>query len=293
MSYPFPYQVTLSQARRLAMFVLIVLIVLFSGCGGGSSGAVLLNQTGSSGASVRTDTIPLNNCAGKEKITTTLAHSLDIGIEGGLGVEIKVVEASLRAKYERGQTSSIELPAAPGTNMEYIVEWTDESFFGEVEVDGQTGQAAYTVQVSTPSVTGSVDRGCISGAYQLVRWEEATSPITLYMEVDSGTLIIEPSGDATWTLVIRERGEYPSPQPTITCQGRFYTNTQKLEGAPDGHAADWTFDMSGFALDLWLAFCGRNVGGDSDAFTLYPRELGGGKRELEMKNSKGTLIWEQ
>jgi hypothetical protein len=280
---------------RLA-FIALAIVMLASGCDvvdDGGTGAVYLSETSSSVGSVTTETIQLDNCGNQEKRTETLKRSLDIEIGGSVGVAIKVLEAELNAKYARGQEVSIDLPAAPGTNMEYVIEWTEEAFFGKIAVNGQSGHANYRVGVTTPRKSSAFDRGCIYGVYDLFRWEEAPSPVALYMDVDSGKLIIEPFGDATWTLAIRKRGEYPTPQPTIKCLGRYYQSSLQLEGRSGGHDADWTSDMIGFADDLHLVFCGRSLGGNSDPFDLYPREMGGGQRELEMRNSKGTMIWQR
>lgn len=283
------------RMRNQGVIALILMLTMLAGCsggGGGGSGNVEINQTGSTTVGVRTEEISVNNCSGKETITTKREEKLDISVEGGLSVEIKVVEASLRTRYARGSSSSIELPAAPGTNMLFVVEWTEEAFFGEIRLDGKTG-LSYEVHVSVPRQSGGYDQGCISGVYRLVRWKEAPSPITIYMEVDNGLLEIDPTGEAEWNLFIREKGEYPDPKPSITCKGRFQKSTLLLEGGPGGNARYWTFDMSGFDHDLWMTFCGWDVGGEVDSFALYPSEMGAGKRVLEMKNSRGTLIWEK
>jgi hypothetical protein len=276
---------------RLSCVVFLILGSTMVGCGGGGTGNIGIAEQSSS-SSVHIEEISIDACSSQETITAKREEKLEISVEGGFGVPIDVVEANLKAKYSRGSSASIELPASPGTNMSFTVEWTDESFFGVIDLDGESGPA-YEVHVSIPRQTGAYDQGCISGVYKLDQWVETPSPITLYMDVDSGLLVIDANGDAEWDLFIREKGEFPEPTPVITCKGRFEKTSKLLIGGPGGIARDWTFDMSGFSHDLRMAFCGWDVGGESDPFVLYPSQLGADQRILEMKNNRGTFIWEQ
>lgn len=269
----------------------LLILITIVGCGGGGVGNLGIVEQSSS-SSVRTEEISVDACSSQETITAKREEKLEISVEGGFGIPIDVVEANLKARYSRGSSASIELPAAPGTYMTFMVEWTDESFFGVIDLDGESGPA-YEVHVSIPQQTGAYDQGCIAGIYKLNRWEEAPSPYTIYMDVDSGFLEINANGDAEWNLIIREKGEYPDPTPAITCKGRYEKSTDLLAGGPGGMEWNWTFDMSGFTHDLWMTFCVWDVGGETDPFSLYPSQLGPDQRILEMKNSRGTFIWEQ
>jgi hypothetical protein len=273
----------------------LVMAALLVGCddNGNGSGEVYLNETSSSPASTRMDdSISIDNCANQSEESITLERRLDISVEGSVGVSVQALEAKIGTQYARGETSSVTLTAAPGTHMVFEVEWTEEAFFGDITVDGQTGKATYRVGVETPREVSNVDRGCIAGNYGFVGWDEAPSDFTIYMDVDDGSLRIDPSGDAVWVLMLRESGEYPDPQPQVFCYGRFYASSEQLEGIDGSEAINWTSDMTGFSHDIYMTFCGRGMGGETDPFTLHPRELGGGERRLEMRNSRGTLIWQ-
>lgn len=276
---------------RLSCVVFLLLGATMVGCGGGGTGNIGIAEQSSS-SSVHVEEISIDACSSQETITAKREEKLEISVEGGFGVPIDIVEANLKAKYSRGSSASIELPASPGTNMSFTVEWTDESFFGVIDLDGETGPT-YEVHVSIPQQTGAYDQGCIAGIYKLTRWIEASSPYTIYMDVDSGLLEIDSNGDAEWNLIIREKGEYPDPTPAITCKGRYEISTNLLAGGPGGTSWNWTFDMSGFTQELWMTFCGWDVAGGLDPFSLYPSQLGPAQRILEMKNSRGKFIWEQ
>ena len=218
---------------------------------------------------------------------------MEITFEGSFGVSYSVLEAKLRAQYSESQSRSLTLLAGPGTNMEYTVAWTDQLISGQVSIGGESG--LFNIRMPTVALMSSSDLGCIPGRYRLMRWDEAAGPITLYMETLGGELTLEENGEASWTISLRQRGDQPNPTPRISCRGRYYNSSLQLEGVPgNGNTAyDWNRNMESIRQDIWLAFAGWTVGGARDSYQLYPRELSGGNRILEMKNSKGTLIWEK
>jgi len=111
------------------------------------------------------ETIHLNNCGGKANTEQVAEHmqSVTIAGEGTIGVAAQVVEASVTAKYAKtkGVSKSQKLIAPPGTNMEFILSWTEESKSGTVTIPGKAGQASYKVTVPLAvDLSSSQDLGC-------------------------------------------------------------------------------------------------------------------------------------
>ena len=139
----------------------------------------------------------------------------------------------------------------------------------------------------------------LAGQWQVQSWTEAGGPVTLYIDVEQGTMTVSGS-DVDWRLDIDERGEDNSPQPGIKCGARA-TLAGKIEpqrGAPRNGTFDWTSDLRSVDHSstgegwIWRAMCGwTQVAGDFP-FTVT---LGGDPTEpatqMEMSNQWGTFVW--
>lgn len=111
------------------------------------------------------ETIRMNNCGGKADAKQTAERFYAVTVEGELsiGVSAEVVKAQVGAKYvsSSGTSKKQELIAPAGTNMEFILLWTEDVKTGTVTVEGKSGQATY--QVKTPvsvELQSSKDLGC-------------------------------------------------------------------------------------------------------------------------------------
>ncbi len=136
----------------------------------------------------------------------------------------------------------------------------------------------------------------LAGSYTLGSWVKANLPIELGAKITSGTLQIDPTGLANWTVNVEQtnvvdpgkvkmtaRGQVQlgSQPPIMTgVQGGEFNNTQYLD-AKWGQVSD----------DVDLAVRGWTVA-DEDQFTLALDQQGG-KTILQMKNSRGTYTWIQ
>lgn len=147
---------------------LIVSILLLSGCG--NSPNVQLAELSNNTVSYD-ETIHINNCGGKADSEQTASRSFATNIEGGAEFSAgyqSIVEGGISAKYSqyRNVTKSQRLIAPPGTNMEFVLRWSEEVHAGNVTVDGATGTYEVRVPVAVEQVSSQDLKGCDSGYVQ-------------------------------------------------------------------------------------------------------------------------------
>jgi hypothetical protein len=123
---------------------------------------VEVNESGNQ--TIATDeTVHLNNCGGKADSKQTAEHSFAASLEGTASLKISpsIIEGSISAKYGqyRNVSKSQELTAPPKTNMEFILRWTEQQWFGAVIAGGQSGTYKAQVPLSVELVS-SRDLGC-------------------------------------------------------------------------------------------------------------------------------------
>lgn len=150
----------MNQSRVVQRIALIVLLMLGS-CGNID---VLVSEIGVDPVSYE-ETIHINNCGGKASSEQTVSRSFDINIEGVAEFDAgyKVVEGSVTAKYGqyRNVTKSQKLAAPPGTNMEFVLKWSEHIYAGNVMVNGTEGYYKVRVPIAVEQVS-SQDLGCPS-----------------------------------------------------------------------------------------------------------------------------------
>lgn len=130
----------------------------------GHNETIVVNET-----LVSTDTIAepiyLNNCGSTANAEQISERSQTITIEGQveIGIGYQILEASVGAKYSvtKGVVKSHKVIAAPGTNMEFVLLWTEKLSEGIVTVSGKSGEASYRVSVPiSVEQTSAKDLGC-------------------------------------------------------------------------------------------------------------------------------------
>lgn len=146
----------MSRNKDSYLFALSMLIsLLFNSCGTTANTTnpasnLQVVETSTSTTTVA-EPIHLNNCNNTASVEQESERSQSISIEGEatIGIGYLVVEASVSAKYVK--TNSVSkthrVTAAPGTNMEFVLLWTEQVREGTVTVEGKTGQATYRVNV--------------------------------------------------------------------------------------------------------------------------------------------------
>src|SRR5260370_25841649 len=73
-----------------------------------------------------------------------------------------------------------------------------------------------------------------SGSYSLRAWTEAGGPVTLGVRMTEGTLEIDSSGVANWSVVV-EQAYSPDPgRVRMTARGRLLLDSNEIEGVLGG-----------------------------------------------------------
>lgn len=112
-----------------------------------------------------TETIHMNNCGGKESSEQTAQRSFATGLEltSQSKVDYSVVEDRVSGKYgaDKDMNKSQLLKAPPGTNMEFVLQWTEDVHSGDIIQREKIGGYTVHVPVSVELVS-SQDLGCVS-----------------------------------------------------------------------------------------------------------------------------------
>jgi hypothetical protein len=152
--------VNMNKATLAQRFFVIVFMFL-TGCG--SNATVQVTELSNNTVSYD-ETIHINNCGGKADSEQTASRAFATTIEGGaefkVGYEM-IVEGGVSAKYSqyRNVSKSQRVIAPPGTNMEFILRWSEDVHAGNVTVSGVTGTYEAHVPIAVEQVA-SQDLGC-------------------------------------------------------------------------------------------------------------------------------------
>jgi hypothetical protein len=181
-------RLTAHQSYFSRILSIILIGFLLSGCGSaatvppsnnGNSNQVEVSETSTSNNTVA-EPIYLNNCGNSADTQQTSTHSQSVSIDAGgqIGVSAEVVQASVAAKYvtTSGVIKSQTVVASPGTNMKFVLLWTEQVNAGMVTVSNQSGQVTYhvTVPISVEQASAE-DMGCQNGNTQAT--SEPSTPI--------------------------------------------------------------------------------------------------------------------
>ena len=182
---------------------LFLSLLLLSGCAGTTN--ISVGQPTFQPSNTVAETIHMNNCGGKADAEQTAERSQSITIEGegNVGANVQVLEASVAAKYSKSDTvtKSLKLVAPAGTDMGFVLLWTEDVQTGVITVEGKGGQATY--RINTPisiELVSSKDLGCTSAV-------SANSTVETPSQVENKPLL--PSATPTEALPAKL-------QPTIT-----------------------------------------------------------------------------
>jgi hypothetical protein len=143
------------------LFGIALAVLLLSGCT--SSPDVQLVEL-SKNTVVYDEIVRINNCGGKGDSEQTKSRDFATTVEFGAGVSAgyqSIVQGSLSAKYSEYRNTSVSqrLVAPPGTNMEFVLRWSDDVRAGNVQVNGKSGTYEVRIPVSVEQIS-SRDLGC-------------------------------------------------------------------------------------------------------------------------------------
>jgi predicted small secreted protein len=138
--------------QKFVIAVIVLIPFLLFGCNtNAGTKALNIQETAAEISEVTNETIHMNNCGGKADSEQIAEKSKDVSIEGGglIGIDGKVMKGEVSAKYATvtGLSKSIKLIAPPGTNMEFLIAWTEKTWVGIVTTQGSDGHGNYKVSV--------------------------------------------------------------------------------------------------------------------------------------------------
>ncbi|HIK53953.1 MAG TPA: hypothetical protein IGS37_02130 [Synechococcales cyanobacterium M55_K2018_004] len=196
---------------------LAIALLMMSGCG--ADPEVQLAEI-SRNTVVYDEIIRLNNCGGKGDSDHTATREFATTIEFGAGISAgykPVVEGNISAKYSeyRNTSKSIRVVAPPGTNMEFILRWSDDVRAGNVQVNGKSGTYEVRIPISVEQIL-SRDLGCgITSSGTVI--SPSTVPSPNVESRPSGITIspggaFSPSGNWVWICT----GDFTITRPNGT-----------------------------------------------------------------------------
>jgi hypothetical protein len=155
------------SSKITQFFILVICALLLVSCSGSSASSPTIQVDENNVDMVSfEETIRINNCGNLTDSEQTKERSFSTSIEGTaeLGVNYQVIEGSVSAKYGqyRSVTTSQRLTAAPNTNMEFVLRWSEEVRAGNVTVNGRTGSYSVRIPIAVEQVS-SRDLGCPGG----------------------------------------------------------------------------------------------------------------------------------
>ncbi|WKZ50276.1 MAG: hypothetical protein QY329_12520 [Anaerolineales bacterium] len=145
--------------------LLTVFILLLNGCNQN------VNSSGNSDVQINElnnivtsydETVHINNCGGKADSEQTKSRSFSTSIEGGLNVGVQQIAiGAISAKYSQSRSATVSqrLVAPAGTNMEFVLRWSEEVHAGNVTVNGSTGTYKASIPIAVEQAS-SQDLGC-------------------------------------------------------------------------------------------------------------------------------------
>lgn len=167
------------------------------------------------GTGTYAETIYMNNCGGTLPAEQEVSRYQTVTLEASaeVGLPESVMKLSISGKY--GVTNGVgrtqHLSAAPGTNMEFVLLWTEDVYTGTVKVSGRDSEAVYRVgmplsvelasskKLDCPGTsTTPTPKACPAGA-QCVAVDFSTLDPSLWCDVPSGWSLVEEALIATLT----------------------------------------------------------------------------------------------
>lgn len=131
------------------------------------------------------ETIHINNCGGKGNSEQIVERSFSTSIEGAtelqVGYEIVVGSVSVKYGQYKNVSKSLKLIAPPGTNMEFVISWTEQAWVGSVLANGRSGGYSVHVPLSVEQISGQ-DLGCnisANSATPIPTLQASSEPIVL------------------------------------------------------------------------------------------------------------------
>lgn len=257
--------------RNFPQQIILIIALILNACGSGNPVITELSNDFNSYDEI----IHINNCGNKAQSVQTILHSFSAKIAGTTNLKAgydKIVEGSISATYEQFKSVSKTqiLTAAPDTNMEFVLRWSDDVRVGSVILDGEIANYTVNIPVSVDQIS-SKDLGCGS---TIITLTESPTPIPA-----DNLIICHPFSEQGKILQVSHDGKYiiatnvsnlvvairisidnldingNSSDPKIsTLDNTVYPNENVTREINDNSSAQvWAWNTSGNCIDaFWL-----------------------------------------
>jgi hypothetical protein len=144
---------------KLSRQIILIIVLLISACNPAPQVTQLSSDT-----IAYDEIIYINNCGNKAESTQTASRSFSTKVSGTGTIKAgydKIIEGGVSATYEqfRNTTKTQTLTAAPQTNMEFILRWSDDVRTGNATINGESADYIVNIPISVAQ-TSSRDLGC-------------------------------------------------------------------------------------------------------------------------------------
>lgn len=189
---------------KISLFVFLLL----SACGNGNSPDVTVTELSTNVISYD-EIVRINNCGGKADSEQTLSRSFATTLEGGIELSAgykSIAEGSISAKYSqyRNTTTSQRLIAPPGTNMEFVMRWSEDVRAGNVRVDGSSADYEVRIPVSVEQISSRDLGNCSENPESPII--QPTSPPSVQTEFPD--IIVSANANNGVQFSVPESGNY-------------------------------------------------------------------------------------
>ncbi len=237
--------------RKFMLSILLVMVCLQTvSCGDGPEVSDVQVSKTDQYTSVPADTeeFPLPNCGGTSELKQTLGAQVSVKksvvlggtakVSGGGNVDIPMVvggklEAEIAIAYsetfqnENSRLDSIELKAAPGTYVVYVIQWVNQKYYSTVNyiLEGKLNTADYVYTLRVPKISNSYPIDC--STTPTVK-PNPTAVITNPADATPEGMVLIPSGVFTMGDNLGQQGEGPEHEVTLAA---YYIDTYEVTNA--------------------------------------------------------------
>ncbi len=193
------------------------------------------------------ETIRINNCGGRGESKQVAERSFSVSVEGAIGATVgyAIVQGSVSAKYGqyRNVSKRQELTAPAGTNMEFMLRWTEQEWTGTLFSGGQSGTYIAQAPISVEQVSGK-DLGCGTGSQSPAASAPFPTPIPppAATQVQPSSTSASPLrshttvsiGSGVFSRVTFSDGQAPYDENWLWANNHFNIQRIRREEQPDG-----------------------------------------------------------
>ena len=234
--------------------IILAAILVLSGC---SEPKPLVTEISSETTSYD-EVVYINNCGNKADSVQTASHSFSTELTGtGTGkLGYAVVEGSVSATYGQYKniTKSQTLTAAPETNMEFILRWSEDIRAGNVIINGESANYTVRIPVSVAQVS-SQDVGCGNNDdVSLDLWKTIKDSNCDIKQENGGAIFSINTMSADRTLCYLEMPDYVNFDEAGSVEASLLA---KNDASGDMSLGIIEYKTAGFSPDTdWVAQCG-------------------------------------